>query len=457
MNVARVNAAPRTRTVLRLGLLGLGAWLLPACGPPKPAIRSVILISIDTLRADHLSSYGFPRPTTPNIDAVAREGVLFRNAYSPVPVTLPAHSSMFSGTFPPAHGVRDNLHQRLPDSTFTLAELLKSRGLATAAVVSSFVLDRRFNINQGFDSYDDRFQAVHMVGDFSERKGDETTRVATQWLATHGREPFFLFVHYYDPHDPYEPPEPFASTWADDPYSGEVAFADHGVGGVLEKLREMGLYDSTLIVITGDHGEMLGEHGEANHGFFIYESALKVPLIFRVPGGKAMGRQVDQPVGLIDIMPTIAGLVGAPAQKQAQGLDLSPWLFGDGAGPAGRALYAETIAPTTYYGASSLLGVIVDRWKYIETSRPELYDLRNDPGETANLLQKESARADAMGKELKRIVALGLRPPEPGSGADLDTSARERLEALGYLSRGGHAEAVGFDRSKEDQIGRAHV
>ncbi len=450
MSAARARAHLLARPALLLGLLGLDGWLLPSCGPRQSAIRNVILISIDTLRADHLSSYGFKHLTTPHIDAVAREGVLFRNVYSPVPVTLPAHSSMLSGTFPPSHGVRDNLQKRLPDSTLTLAELLKSRGFITAAVVSSFVLDRRFSLNQGFDSYDDRFQAVHKIGDLNERKGDETTRVTTQWLTAHGREPFFLFVHYYDPHDPYEPPEPFASRWADDPYSGEVAFADHCVGEVLEKLKELGLYDSTLIVITGDHGEMLGEHGELNHGFFIYESALKVPLIFRVPGQKAAARQVDQPVGLIDIMPTIAGLVGAPAQKQSQGLDLSPWLAGDRPGLGGRPLYAETIAPTTYYGASSLLGVIVDRWKYIETSRPELYDLRNDPGESVNLLQKESARAEAMGKELKGIVAMGLRPREPGSDAALDASARERLEALGYLSRGGGVREVAFDRSKED-------
>ena len=442
----RATAAP----ALLLGLLGLGVWLVPSCAPPRSPIRSVILISIDTLRADHLSSYGFAHPTTPHIDAVAREGVLFRNVYSPVPVTLPAHSSMLTGTFPPSHGVRDNLHKRLPDSALTLAELLKTKGFTTAAVISSFVLDHRFNLSQGFDSYDDRFQAVHKIGDLSERKGDETTRLATQWLAAHGREPFFLFVHYYDPHDPYEPPEPFASRWADDPYSGEVAFADHCVGEVIEKLKDLGLYDSTLIVITGDHGEMLGEHGELNHGFFIYESALKVPLIFRVPGRKALARQVDQPVSLIDIMPTIAGLVGAPAQKQAQGLDLSPWLAGDRAGLGGRSLYAETVAPTTYYGASSLLGVIVDRWKFIETSRPELYDLRNDPGESNNLLQQETARADAMGRELKRIVATGLRPREPGSDAGLDSSARERLEALGYLSRGGTTPEVAFDRSKED-------
>ncbi len=429
------------------------AWADGSCPPAArggPPSRNVILISIDTLRADHLSSYGFPRLTTPHIDALAREGVMFRNVYSPVPVTLPAHASMLTGTFPPSHGIRDNLHKRLPDSAVTLAETLKSRGFTTAAVVSSFVLDRRFNLSQGFDSYDDRFQAVHKIGDFNERKGDETTRLATQWLAGHGREPFFLFVHYYDPHDPYEPPEPFASKWADDLYSGEVAFTDHGVGEVMEKLKALGLYDSTLIVITGDHGEMLGEHGEMNHGFFIYESALKVPLIFRAPGQKAAARQVDQPVSLIDIMPTIASLMGAPAQKQVPGLDLSPWLASDRAGLGGRPLYAETIAPTTYYGASSLLGVIVDRWKYIETSRPELYDLRSDPLESVNLLQREPARANAMGKEIKGIVATALRPQGSNNDAALDPAARERLEALGYLSRGGGSPEVVFDRTRED-------
>lgn len=434
-----------------LGLLGLVAGLLSSCAPSRPPIRNVLLISIDTLRADHVSSYGFPRRTTPNIDGLAREGVLFRNAYSPIPATLPAHCSMLTGTLPPVHGVRDNLHRRLPDSSLTLAELLKPKGFATAAVVSSFVLDHRFNLRQGFDSYDDRFQAVHKIGDVSERKGDETTRVATRWLAEHASQPFFLFVHYYDPHDGYEPPEPFASQWANDLYSGEVAFADHCAGEVLEKLRKLGLYDSTLIIVTGDHGEMLGEHGELNHGFFIYESALRVPLVFRVPRSRAAPRQVDQPASLIDIVPTVAALLGAPVSKQAQGLDLSPWLVGDGAGGGGgRPLYAETITPTRYYGASSLLGVIADGWKYIETTRPELYDLRRDPAETNDLIRKEPARAAALEKELKVVLAEALQMARPAEAAGLDEDARRRLESLGYLSRGGGVTDVVFDRSKED-------
>jgi choline-sulfatase len=439
----------RLRHARVLGVLGLAGALVSACGPRPPAIRNVLLVSIDTLRADHVGSYGFPRATTPNIDAVAREGVLFKNVHSPVPMTLPAHSSMLTGTLPPSHGVRDNLHERVPDSSLTLAEILKAKGLATAAVVSSFVLDHRFNLSQGFDSYDDRFEAVHKIHDLSERKGDETARHAIEWLAGHGSQPFFLFVHFYDPHDPYEPPEPFASRWADDRYSGEIAFADHCLGQVLQELKELQLYESTLIVITGDHGEMLGEHGELNHGFFLYESALRVPLVVRVPRARVSPRQVDEPVSLIDIVPTIAALVGAPAPKEAQGRDLSPWLGGDPGRGGGRALYAETVTPTRYYGTASLLAVIMDGWKYIETTRPELYDLRRDPGETVNLLGKEPSRADRLGKELKGILVAARRTAGPAEPAALDEDARRRLESLGYLNRGGGPEIV-FDRTKED-------
>lgn len=438
------------RRVLLPSVFGLGLCLLAACSRPEPAIRNVLLISVDTLRADRVSSYGFPRRTTPNIDAVAAEGVLFRHAYSPVPVTLPAHASMLTGTLPPWHGVRDNLHRRLPDSSLTLAEVLKARGLTTAAVVSSFVLDRRFNLSQGFDHYDDRFQKVHTISALNERKGDETTRVAKAWLAEHGREPFFLFLHYYDPHDPYEPPEPFASPWKDDGYAGEVAFADHCIGQVLDELRRLGLYEQTLIVITGDHGEMLGEHGELNHGYFIYESALKVPLVFRVPGSTRKPRQVDLPVSLTDIMPTVAALMGAAVPERTHGQDLSSWLSGAGAAGRGRPLYAETVTATRYYGANSLLAVIADGWKYIETTRPELYDLERDPGETLNLAGTEPARATDLHRKLTAILASAGRAPGSGEAASLDRSARERLEALGYLSRGGDNASGGFDRTKED-------
>ena len=447
------NAAvrPGAATTARrgwLGLLCLATGLVLSCGGQRPAIRNVLLISIDTLRADHVSSYGFPRPTTPNIDGLAREGVLFRNVYSPIPATLPAHSSMLTGTLPPLHGVRDNLHQRLPDTSLTLAKLLKQKGFVTGAVVSSFVLDHRFNLSQGFDSYDDRFQAVHKIGDLAERKGDETSRVAMQWLAEHARQPFFLFVHYYDPHDPYEPAEPFASEWAEDLYSGEVAFADHCAGEVLEKLKKLGLYDSTLIIVTGDHGEMLGEHGELNHGFFVYEGALRVPLVFRVPHTAA--RQVEEPASLVDILPTVASLLGISVPARVQGRDLTPWLTGEARTPAPRSLYAESSTAARYYGASSLYAVMTEGWKYIQATRPELYDLKHDPGETVNLIAREPQRAARFVEELKGVFATATPKPGPGQAAELDEDARHRLESLGYLSRGGGGPETGFDRSKED-------
>ena len=439
-----------SRVVWLSFLVLVGAGFL-FCSRSRPAIRNVLLISIDTLRADHVGAYGFPRPTTPNIDAVAREGVLFKNVHTPVPMTLPAHVSMLTGTLPPTHGLRDNLANRLPDASLTLAEMLKPRGFTTGAIVSTFVLDRRFGTSQGLDTYDDRFQAVHKIGDLSERKGEETARHARDWLDEHKAQPFFLFVHFYDPHDPYEPPEPFASRWREHPYEGEIAFADHCVGQVLEKLRQLGLYENTLIVITGDHGEMLGEHGELNHGFFIYEGALRVPLVVRVPGAAAAARQVDAPVSLIDVAPTIVSLVGAPVPKEVQGVDLSPWIAGRGAGGGARPIYAETVTPTHYYGASSLLGVIVDGWKYIETTRPELYDLRSDPAEAVNLLAREPARADALGRTLVSILAAAGRAPGPApESAALDEESRQRLAALGYLGRSGGVSSQVFDRSKED-------
>ena len=436
---------------MALAGLGVGPWFLLSCGRVRPAIRNVLLISIDTLRADHLSAAGFPRPTTPNIDAVAREGVLFNNAHTPVPMTLPAHVSMLTGTLPPTHGLRDNLQNRLPEASLTLAEMLKPRGFVTGAIVSSFVLDRRFGVSQGFDTYEDHIEGAHKIGDLNERKGNDTSRLAVEWLDGHKDKAFFLWVHFYDPHEPYEPPEPFATEWKGHPYQGEVAFADHCVGQVMEKLRQLGLYQETLIVIVGDHGEMLGEHGELNHGFFIYEGALRVPLVVRVPGASGTPRQVDLPVSLIDLVPTVVSQVGAEIPKTVQGVDLSPWLAGRGAGGGGRPLYAETVTATRYYGGNSLLGVIVSGWKYIETTRPELYDLKSDPAEAVNLLEREPARSEALGRSLVSILTAAGRAPGPApESAGLDEASRQRLAALGYLGHGGDTATNGFDRSKED-------
>ncbi|TDI40687.1 MAG: tetratricopeptide repeat protein [Acidobacteria bacterium] len=432
-----------------LAALIIAAALLFSCGPPQPEIRNVLLISIDTLRADYLSSYGFSRETSPNIDAIAEEGVLFKNVVSPIPITLPAHSSMLTGTIPPFHAVHDNLNYRLLDSNVTLAEMLKERGFATGAIVSSFVLDSKFNLSQGFDTYNDQFEEEHKILDLSERKGDETTRLGIEWLEENRDHRFFLLLHYYDVHADYDPPEPFASRFADDLYAGEVAFVDHCIGQVMEKLEDLGLADTTLVIITGDHGEMLGEHGEVTHSYFIYQSALRVPLIFKVPG-RTERREVESMVGLIDIVPTIAGLIDIDPPPHVQGEDLSAWLMGEPAAPTrARHFYAESLAPTRYYGANALFGLVTQRWKYIQTTRPELYDLEKDPKELNNVVEQEAELANAMRTRLSEILESHNRR-ERESQIELDDASLRRLEALGYLARRPTTAELRFDEDKED-------
>jgi choline-sulfatase len=308
------------------------------------------------------------------------------------------------------------------------------------------VLDSRFNLAQGFEFYDDRFETVHKINYLSERKGDETARRATAWLEAHHKQPFFLFVHFYDPHDGYEPPEPFASEFKDDPYSGEVAFADRCAGEVIDRLKALGVLDSTLVVVTGDHGEMLGEHGELTHQFFIYQGALRVPLIFRVPG-HAAPRRVRQLVGLADLVPTLCGLLGIPIPPTVQGEDFSAWLRGENPPVRKRGLYAESFTPTRYYGASPLFGLVTEQWKYIESTRPELYDLEKDPGEIVNLLETERPRAGALRAELKRLASA--QAPKRESAA-IDEQSRRRLESLGYLGRNRGEVTFDFGADKED-------
>ena len=423
--------------------------LFLSCDPFRSATPNVLLISIDTLRADYATSYGFPRETTPNIDAIARAGVLFKHVISPVPTTLPAHSSMLTGTIPPVHGMHDNLSYRLDDANVTLAEMLGERGYTTGAIVSSFVLDSKFNLSQGFDTDDDRFEEEHKILLLGERKGDETTRLARQWLEDHRDENFFLFLHYYDPHHDYDPPEPFASRFADDLYAGEIAFVDHGVGQVVDKLEELGLIDSTWIVLTSDHGEMLGEHGERDHGYFIYQSALEVPLIIRPPG-LTEPRQVDQTVGLIDIVPTLAGILGLDPPPAAQGDDLSPLLSGEPVSGKAKEFYAQSLTPTRFYDTSSLYGLVTSKWKYIQSTRPELYDLESDPDEERNLVQEETELAEAMKTRLAEILESHSRRQENENTLELDDASIRRLESLGYLARGSNAIELRFEQGKDD-------
>ena len=411
-------------------------------------IRNILLISIDTCRADHLGCYGYGGKTTPNIDAIAKDGILFENVVSPVPLTLPAHSSMLTGTIPPYHGVHDNLDYQLAQSNLTLAEILKDNGFATGAIVSSFVLDSQFGIDQGFDYYNDQFEDEIKKGHFAERRGEEASRFACNWLSENKDKPFFLFLHYYDPHTVYDPPEPFASKFANDLYAGEIAYADHCIGKVLKKLKKLNLYDSTLLVITGDHGEGLNEHREKEHGFFIYDSTIKVPLIFRCPKS-SKGKKVNDVIGLIDIVPTFLASLGIEVPPEVQGKDLSGYFEKNNSSGDDRYLCCESLLPTSY-NCNPLLGVVTSGWKYIQSTRPELYNLKDDPREMNNLAEKQLHRARLMQGQLKQILETHIRRNEIDSKLALDEASRRRLESLGYVAAGIIDESLEFDQSKND-------
>ena len=415
---------------------------------PLEDIRNVLLISIDTCRADYLSCYGYDGPTTPNIDGVAAEGTLFENVIAPVPLTLPAHSSMFTGMDPPSHGVHLNLGYQLSKSKLTLAEMLEAKGFTTGAIVSAAVLDASGGVDQGFDTYEDDFSGTDTAHGVPERKAGEATRRALEWLEKHkSKKNFFLFLHYYDPHSEYVPPEPFASRFADNPYAGEIAYTDHAIGQVLAKLKELSLYDSTLIIVTGDHGEMLGEHGEAEHGYFVYESAIKVPLIFKLPEAHKSQR-INDLVGIIDIVPTVCSMLGITVPKDLQGQDLSGYFRGKTPDEVQRHLYCESMYPSEFE-ANSLLSLSSLRFKYIQTTRPELYDLIKDPSESSNLIEKEQHRSKVMQEMLAQLLEESVRMV-PGSKTDIDVETIQRLQSLGYIGGSAPDADYSFDQSKPD-------
>jgi len=336
----------------------------------------------------------------------------------------------------------------LDDSNITLAEILKEHGFTTGAIVSTFVLDSQFGLDQGFDTYNDRFEEELSSIGIAERRGGEASRFALEWLDEHKNERFFLFLHYYDPHNPYEPPEPFASKFPRNPYAGEIAYTDHCISQVIEKLKDLGLYDSSLLIITGDHGEMLGEHGENTHAYFIYRSALRVPLLFKLPG-RNKARRIDSLVGLVDIVPTVCSLLGIEPPSEVHGVDLSVCFERKKLPSWERHIYCESLYPTKY-NANSLLGVVIDRYKYIQTTRPELYDLSNDPWETNNLVTKEPHRARILQDHLKLILEEQVRKGDSDSKFELDEHSKKRLESLGYVAGASVTEDFDFDQSKDD-------
>ncbi len=411
---------------------------VPAVNGASRRAPNVVVITIDTLRADHLGCYGYKQIHTPNIDALAADGARFERAYTAVPVTLPSHTAIFTGTYPMLSGMHDFAANKLNPTQPTLASVLKEHGYATAAVIGSAVLDSRFGLNRGFDFYYDHFDFSRLEEanlDEMERPGNIVADLALDWLGKNSQKKFFLWMHLYDPHFPYRPPEPYSHEYAAQPYDGEIAFADAQLGRLLRFLKEKGLYQNTLIVLSGDHGESLGEHGERTHGFFIYNATMHVPLIIRLPG-KPAALAVGDPVSLIDLMPTILAAAGLETPAQVQGRSLLPSLQGK-PGEPNRSLYGETFLPRLHFNWSELRGVENAKYHFIDAPRPELYDLKNDPGETHDLFSEKKAVAAEMRAKLADLIRDYSAEKEMAEKTGLDPALMERLKSLGYAGFSG--------------------
>jgi arylsulfatase A-like enzyme/Tfp pilus assembly protein PilF len=405
----------------------LGAALLAACHGSRGAIDGkapIIIISIDTLRSDHLPAYGYTKVETPAIDRFRADAILFEHAYSHCPLTLVSHASVFTGLLPAEHGIRDNLGYDLNPKARTLAELLKSKGYATGGAVSAVVLRGETGIKRGFDFWEDNIDIdpTFLSIGRAQRSGEATRALAEKWIGQHDREtsPFFFFFHIYEPHTPYEPVEPFRSRYAS-AYDGEVATADDIVGKFLDYLRSEGIYDRATILLMSDHGEGLGDHGEDEHGVLLYRETLQVPLMLKLPKSARKGTSVAAPVQLIDIFPTIAGAFGG-----APGLAGRSLLDGDRS-DKDRPIYSETYYPRLHFGWNDLHSLIRGAKHYIHASDPELYDLAADPRETKNVLLDDRRTYLALRQQIEPYIK-GVTAPSA-----VDDEQKQQLIALGYV------------------------
>ena len=457
---------------LRLPLVALLVVLpmLTGCGrPPAPAASAgasaggrpnVLLVTIDTLRADHVGCYGHAGAATPTLDALAARGGRFPTAVSHVPLTGPSHACMLTGLTPLGHGFRDNGGFALPASVKTAAEDFRQAGYRTGAFVSGFPLDRRFGFDRGFDTYDDHLPRGNdrRRTPYVERLADATTDAALRWLQTpspsgtppssvaSSAAPFFLWVHYYDPHAPYEPPGALAERFRSAPYDGEIAFVDTQLARLLRALEEKGALAQTVVLATADHGESLGEHGEGTHGLFVYDSTLRVPWIVAGPG-IAAGRVPATVARGIDVLPTLLDYASLPGRPAIEGRSLRPALEGHEMSDA--LAYAETLYPEREFGWAPLHALRSAQFKFIDAPHPELYDLGADAKETTNRLRERGAPAE----ELRRKLELALSRPAPEAAAVVDSETAERLGALGYVG-GGRAQPAsgGARRDPKDGI-----
>ncbi len=410
-------------------------WIAPL----QPSDLNVLFFTLDTTRADHIGCYGYPHIKTPNIDGLAADGILFQNATSQCPLTLPSHSSMFTGSYPFFHGVRDNGGFYLGEDQVTLAEVLRQAGWATSAFIGAFVLDSRWGINQGFDYYYDNFDFAKYKKislDSVQREGGEVIQAFFEWYEKSSPSRFFSWIHLYDPHSPYEPPEPYKTHYEQQEYGlydGEIAYADYLIGRVLDSLKDKGVLEKTIVVVVGDHGESLGEHQESSHGFFIYDATVSVPMIIRIPSAELRGKTIAAQVENVDLMPTLCEVLGLPVPGAVQGQSLLPLIAGRKP-LKDREAYSESYYPRYHYGWSELKSLRTSGYKFVQAPRPELYDLTLDPREKDNIFSRESTLAEKFARNLERLEQKMSRKGIENRGPQqLDADSREKLMALGYI------------------------
>ena len=433
---------PRRPNALACCACLLAAGILSSCKPSESSgakattaspLRplNVVVVTIDTLRPDHLHCYGYANIETPNVDRIAQNGVVFENAVTQTPLTPPSHASMFTGLYPTVHHVRDTGGFILQPSSTTLATILQQQGWDTAAFISSAVLKKLFGLNQGFAVYDDQMPKPGKGHEFiedAERRAGETVDRALRWLDAQSGKPFFLWVHVYDPHAPYNPPAPFADQYKERPYDGEIAYADHELGRLFEAVHKKSPADRTLIAVLSDHGESLGQHGEYSHGVFLYDSTLRIAFVMSGPGIRA-GLRVKQQARTVDLLPTVLELAGMRPPAGIQGVSLAPYFAGKTA--ATNISYGETLYPKINMGWAELRAIRTNRWKYILAPKPELYDLSQDPEETNNVIQSHAAEVQKFQAELKAIVG---KDTEQVKTSPVDQRTLDQLRSLGYTS-----------------------
>jgi choline-sulfatase len=446
-------------------ILLIASFLTPVAGSgafaadspkPKTARPNVILITIDTTRADRMGFLGSDRGLTPNLDAVAKQGIVFTRAYSHVPLTSPSHATILSGTYPQFNHVSD-LGDAIGKDIPYLPAILHQNGYATAAFVGGAVLDPKGaapGFDRGFDSYDAGFHEQspgESRYDSVERRANVVIDHAIAWLAKHPKRPVFLWVHLYDPHDPYDPPEPYKTKYTTNPYDGEIAYTDANVGRLIEELRKRAIYDNSVIAVMADHGEAFGEHGEREHGIFLYDETIHVPLLLKLPAQRNAGTRVEERVGLADVAPTILQTLKIATPAQMQGASLTPPI-GHAPEPSDRSIYAESEYAHIAYGWAVLRSWRAGKYLYVQAPRRELYDQATDPGALKNLAPDAAAVADTLSSQLDDFHRKTSGSVVAKSA--IDQKAADNLRALGYVSsQGGPPE----DRSKPAIDPKDHI